>query len=62
MQTERPHDKLLPEQSATNKPVCIAAKSDEAMPGPTDDDLELIDIRYEQFVAQSRLDNLMFEH
>ena len=62
MQTDRPRNELHPEQPATSKPVCIATKSDEAMPGPTDDDLELIDIRYEQFIALSQLDNLMYEH
>ena len=62
MQTDRPRNEMLLEQPATSNPVCVAAKRDEAIPGPTDDDLELIDIRYEQFIALSQLDNLMYEH
>lgn len=62
MQTECPRNEMPPEQPARKEGICLSITDDTAESGPTDADLELIDLRYEQFVAQSRLDNLMYEH
>ena len=60
MQTEFPRNKVASEQTTRSG-------SDGASPAAfdaselTEDDLELIDLRYDQFVAQAELDHLMDE-
>ena len=41
--------------------VADDAASDVSAPTITDDDLELIDLRYDQFIALAQLDHLMEE-
>jgi hypothetical protein len=60
MQTESPGNVMTPVQPAMRDATRASRSDDPIEDGPTDDDLELIDLRYEQFVAQSRFESLMY--
>ncbi len=60
MQTESPRNVMSPVPPAMRDATRASRSEDLAEDGPTDDDLELIDLRYEQFVAQSRFESLMY--
>ncbi len=55
MQTEFPRDAQTSERTDDPAPDVIAPA------GLTDDDLDLIDLRYDQFVAQAELDRVRFD-
>ena len=59
MQTEFPRNEVASEQT-TRSSVGGTPTAFEASE-LTDDDLELIDLRYDQFIAQAELDHLMDE-
>lgn len=60
MQPESPGNVVTPDQQA-KRDASLASRSDNPYAdGLTDDDIELIDLRYEQFVAQSRFESLMY--
>jgi len=56
MQTEFPRDSR-PTDHADDRAIGAFAPAPEL----TAEDVELIDLRYDQFVAQSELDEVMFE-
>ena len=60
MQTESPGNVMSPVQPAMRNATRVPRTGDLTKDGPSDDDLELIDLRYEQFVAQSRFESLMY--
>lgn len=60
MQTESPGNVVSPAQPAMRDATHAPRSDDPYEDGPTDDDIELIDLRYEQFVAQSRFESLMY--
>jgi hypothetical protein len=60
MQTETPSNVMSPVQTGMGDATRASRSDDAAEDGPTNDDLELIDLRYEQFVAQSRFESLMY--
>jgi hypothetical protein len=60
MQTESQRNVMSPVQPAMGDATRTSRSDDLAEDGPTDDDLELIDLRYEQFVAQSHFESLMY--
>ena len=60
MQTETPRNVMSPVQPAMRDVTRASRSDDPDEDGPTDDDLELIELRYEQFVAQSRFESLMY--
>ncbi len=57
MQTEFPRNETQPKQATRNVAACAPAAYEASQ--LSDDDLALIDLRYDQFMAQAELDHLM---
>ena len=57
MQTEFPRNEMIAAHAAREADTCASAAFDAS--GLTEDDVALIDLRYDQFIAQAELDHLM---